>query len=72
MLTCEFCGKNFPTAVNLKTHQARKHQIGISCEVCKTHVESKEELKEHMLTHGSFDCVICNKSFVGPSKLKVS
>jgi transcription elongation factor Elf1 len=68
---CDFCGKNFNSKENIRTHQKNIHGYGLKCESCKIPIESKEELISHMREeHGDIPCKFCGKMFLIPSKLK--
>ena len=49
-LTCEFCGKNFGSDVNLKRHINCVHRgiKNFKCEYCAKQFGYKQDLKKHI------------------------
>ncbi|XP_061100732.1 gastrula zinc finger protein XlCGF26.1-like [Conger conger] len=71
---CTRCGKTFPDALELKTHE-EQHSAGkrFSCSECGKGFTSSSVLEKHELVHSRekpFSCSVCDKSFSQSHVLK--
>lgn len=65
---CHLCGKTFFDTVYLSVHLLNVHKQRCSvCRICKDRFPSRQELRQHLLTHkqkkDSFLCSLCGLSF---------
>nr|XP_033468480.1 zinc finger protein 708-like isoform X1 [Epinephelus lanceolatus] len=67
VITCNACGKKFPTPSQYKIHK-RSHtgEKPFSCDVCGKSYRLKEQLRDHRYTHTGekpYRCTLCSKTF---------
>ncbi|XP_058798728.1 zinc finger and BTB domain-containing protein 47-like isoform X5 [Phymastichus coffea] len=72
---CLKCGKLFKKSKYLRVHAAMAHGENIACQMCRGHLGTMAQLREHMRDEHSSDlsefCHICGKGFHQRQSLKV-
>ncbi|ELU00918.1 hypothetical protein CAPTEDRAFT_221662 [Capitella teleta] len=72
MFCCDVCNKSFRSESSFKVHQVI-HTEAHKCQYCGKCFACNSKLRTHLSTHDStlkLPCMMCNKSFAGPSELK--
>ena len=72
---CRLCGKFFSEKSSVKRHLRKIHfnQYNKKCDVCGELCVTREDYREHMLSHAQsvYNCEICNKNFPDSKRLKL-
>ena len=75
--SCEYCGKQFTTAFNLKRHlniySDDKEPMEQKCEYCGKEFTTISNMKRHLHIHtrntGQIQCLRCEKNFTTKKRL---
>ena len=72
---CKLCGKFFTEKSSVKRHIRKMHynQYNKKCDVCGIISKTREEHREHLVTHKLkvYSCELCSKDFIDSRALKV-